>query len=458
MKTIARTFWKMLFCGVLLALLFACEGQRQVEFVQTASMREAVAAGGWERTAKRMNALIPASLWLENSAKLYFGRTVEVNWQAQRERDAWLVEASAKLESIHLEWEFAVNKGEKSPRLLEADAVLAYRMERLKLADHPFTPVARVQRIERSANGDWYFSWEGCLMNHGLQPIEQIELRASLLVDGPDGRLGAVGQARHTTARSGIPKTVQADAFFCTTLRSGRLSSGVIGEKPEQVLGVVEAHWIDSVGLQRIGPIVLEPLAWTTETEYERKGYAIVNGGELKALDSEKVLATLPVPALVSLQQQRGSRLQVRSTEGIVGLIEQEQVLAEYPRTRVDLDPAVKEQIQKLLTLLLTDRAEAATAMFDERTQAERHGELLRDLHRRVDVPPALEVRKVTIHPLNVQRVYGLVMVEYFAWIELADGNLWRSYDVLLYTHTAKGPRFTLAPSNASPKVESESD
>ena len=432
--------------GLAWILLAACNADGETARVQATPMSEVVEQAGWRRVARDVPAVLSVKIWVERSVELDLGPSVEIDWEREDRGDVGLVSARAERENNRRLQRFAGFRKSGRVTLLDADAAAAYRFGLLVIhPDPPIRAVAWDRLLETGKGGDAVYTWDGCFIHSGLEAIGDIELRATLLVELPDGlRMGLPGEPRHHTSRSGIPKSLKPGDFFCTVLKSRRLPRHLAEKAIRETFGVLEAHWKEADGNRRFAAISAARLDRDAHAGSDVEGLAVVRGGVLRDGTSDEPVTTLIDPSLVNVERREGGRFFVLTHGKHRGWLDAGRVVAVYPNRQADLDPKLRAMLETMVKKGLSGDAASACGLFRKGPGLVQGHRLIEDIKRRFPVEEPLDLARLTIHILQSETVDGKLMIQYFVWAQTRSGRLWQTYDTVMADRTMSGWRLAV--------------
>ncbi|RJO63396.1 MAG: hypothetical protein C4523_20425 [Myxococcales bacterium] len=402
--------------------LFGCGGAPD-EFVE-APMADALRLAQWPKQAEALPPAQSVGGWLAENIG------ADPIWTREPGGDGALLRAqTADGRTAAFLW----SAKDRRAAFLDADIGIAYRRGLpLPSIRSPLAPLPRHAFVTRQAGGGATFRYEGCFVNSSHELLNDMSLRATLLIALPGGRRQAfAGKARRSTRRSGIPARLAAGETFCVSLRSGALSKAEAADRPAEALGVVEAHWRSADGRLNFGPAAMFALDWSDYAGRPLRERAVIRGGRYPRVEG-KGMADVAGPELTLAVWRQGDRLQVQSVgDGAAFVVGLDDVAALFPEAAPPLETSLAEALEAIVRLSLSGVPESAAGLFVGGDKPETLPAVLADLRRRFPADPPPPVERIEIVPLEIRPQGDALILSYFtrAWSDAKP--LFRSYDVL---------------------------
>ncbi len=222
-------------------------------------------------------------------------------------------------------------RNDRSYTLLQADPKLAWQQDVLTVThEAPLLVTPRYEEIDHNTRGT-SIQWEGCFVNRLEYPVEPLAMRVSLLYTVDGQPVSVVGKPRKTTSRSGVPKEVKSQDFFCTKLTSSRVK--INPARVDHAVLVVEGYL--RIGDKPwVGPLRILPVEDRFPTGGEFDAIGVAMDGELRKKPSTKKQSIeVNNPMLLEFSRRDGLWYLGRSSDGFEGWIRRDHLLGIWPKT-----------------------------------------------------------------------------------------------------------------------------
>ncbi len=405
-----------------------------------ALMSGILAKAGWSKEAERLPAELRVDAWL--AAQATSGNLSGWHRQtASGEGTVWSRDSGGSDR-----YRFGRSTPDGLLAYLDADPIAAARFGALRLsAELNLQSLTRLAELDRAGGGAVLLRWEGCLINRGTEPLQDLFLRASLV--GQSGNpawpvVGIRGRSKHSTFRSGIPARIGVGETFCVSLNSRKLPKDQVDAVQGDLRGVLDAVWTDSRGRRRFGVAALLPLEWDNVWREATPKLAVVMGGRMRSPDKESPWLDLPNPELLRFRHREGNRLQAVRFDKRRVLVPVKNVVAIYPDRDEALRDDLRQPLDSLIRAVLMGDNHHARSLFIEGEGFLSGDALDRDLARRFPPREGGDFMQVKIRPLELIERDDTIQLAYFVWVPDFAGKMWQAFDVIQARRGAGGWRF----------------